>query len=98
MAVVRRVYLARPAGPIPGKIPWFAMDTITVPTENSTFGPVAEIKQVSVAADEDVSAINALLADGWKLLHVGHTQQHTVYVLGKPTPASKRRTGFTTSI
>jgi hypothetical protein len=73
------------------------MDTITVPTENPTLGPVAEIRQVSVAADEDVNAVNALLADGWKLLHVGHTNQHTVYVLGKPAQASKRRTGFTTT-
>jgi hypothetical protein len=71
------------------------MDTITVPTENPTLGPVAEIRQVSVTADEDVNAVNTLLADGWKLLHVGHTNQHTVYVLGKPTPAAKRRTGFT---
>jgi hypothetical protein len=71
------------------------MQTITVPTENSNLGPVAEIKQISVAADEDVSAVNALLADGWKLLHIGHANQHTVYVLGKPSQASKRRTGFT---
>lgn len=71
------------------------METITVPSESSLVGPVAEIRQVSVAADEDVSAVNALLADGWKLLHVGHTGQHTVYVLGKPGQTSKRRTGFT---
>ena len=72
------------------------METITVPSENPTLGPVAEIMQISVAADEDVDAVNALLADGWKLLHIGHTSQHTVYVLGKPSQASKRRTGFTT--
>jgi hypothetical protein len=72
------------------------METITVPSENPTIGPVAEVMQISVAADEDVDAINALLADGWKLLHIGHTSQHTVYVLGKPSQASKRRTGFTT--
>ena len=71
------------------------METITVPPENPIVGPVAEIKQISVVADEDVSAVNALLADGWKLLHVGHTSQHTVYVLGRPSQASKRRTGFT---
>ena len=72
------------------------MENITVPADNATSGPLSEIKQISVAADEDVSAVNALLADGWKLLHVGHTSQHTVYVLGKPPQAAKRRTGFTT--
>lgn len=71
------------------------METITVPSENPMVSSVAEIKQISVAADEDVSAVNALLADGWKLLHVGHTGQHTVYVLGRPTQTAKRRTGFT---
>lgn len=71
------------------------METIAVPSENPIVGPIAEIRQISVVADEDVSAVNALLGDGWKLLHVGHTSQHTVYVLGRPTPAAKRRTGFT---
>lgn len=71
------------------------METIAVPAENSKVGLVAEIRQISVAVDEDVSAVNALLASGWKLLHVGHTSQHTVYVLGKPAQEAKRRTGFT---
>ncbi len=71
------------------------METITVPSENPIVGPVTEIKQITVAADEEVSAVNALLADGWKLLHIGHTGQQTVYVLGKPSASAKRRTGFT---
>lgn len=70
------------------------MESITVPTENPTAGPLAEIKQISIAADEEVSAVNALLTDGWKLVHVGHTSQHTVYVLGRSAQAAKRRTGF----
>ena len=57
-------------------------------------GPVAEIVQVSVAADEDVKAVNALLQEGWRLVHVGHTAQHTVYVLGRSAQQSRRRTGF----
>jgi hypothetical protein len=72
------------------------MDTITIPADAATAGPLAELKQISVAADEDASAVNSLLADGWKLLHIGHTSQHTVYVLGKPPQPAKRRTGFTT--
>lgn len=70
------------------------MDTLTVPVENSTLGALAEIRQVTVAGDEDISAVNTLLNDGWRLLHVGHTSQQTVYVLGKSSQASKRRTGF----
>lgn len=70
------------------------MEPITVPVEDSTFGPYAELRQVSVAADEEIGAVNALLQDGWKLLHVGHTGSHTVYVLGRPAQQARRRTGF----
>ncbi len=73
----------------------FPMDTISAPAEQLPTGPLAEIAQISVAQDGDVSAVNALLSDGWKLLHVGHTHEHTVYVLGKTAAPSKRRTGFT---
>jgi hypothetical protein len=70
------------------------MEPITVPAEDSAFGPFSELKQVSVAADEEVSAVNALLQDGWKLLHIGHSGQLTVYVLGRMPQSSRRRTGF----
>jgi hypothetical protein len=70
------------------------MEAITVPAEESTFSPFAELRQVSIAGDDEISAVNTLLQDGWKLLHVGHTSQHTVYVLGKPQQHSRRRTGF----
>lgn len=70
------------------------MESITVPTETPIVGPLSEIKQISVGDDDDTSAVNALLADGWKLVHVGHTSQRMVYVLGRSAQASKRRTGF----
>ena len=70
------------------------MEPIPIPTEDSPFGPFTELKQVSVAADEEISVVNALLQDGWRLLHVGHTNKHTVYVLGRPPQESRRRTGF----
>lgn len=71
------------------------MEAITAPAEEtSSFGPFAELRQVSVAGDEEIAAVNALLQDGLKLLHVGHTSQHTVYVLGKPPQQARRRTGF----
>jgi hypothetical protein len=69
------------------------MESITVPNDSPSAGPLAEIKQITVA-DDNVAAVNALLADGWRLVHVGQTAQHTVYVLGRPSQASKRRTGF----
>jgi hypothetical protein len=70
------------------------MEPITVPAEDSNFGPFTELRQVSVAADDEIGAVNALLQDGWKLLHVGHTGQNTVYVLGRMPQSSRRRTGF----
>ena len=30
-----------------------------------------------------IEAVNQLLADGWKLITIGHTAQATVYVLGR---------------
>lgn len=71
------------------------MDTISAPAEQLPTNPLTEVTQISVAHDDDVSAVNALLSDGWKLLHVGHTHEYTVYVLGKTAAPSKRRTGFT---
>jgi hypothetical protein len=70
------------------------MESITVPTESPSAGPLAEIKQITVADDEHVATVNALLADGWRLVHVGHTAQHTVYVLGRSAQSAMRRTGF----
>lgn len=69
------------------------MDSIIVP-EDPGHRLLTEIKQVSLAADEDASAVNALLADGWKLIHIGHTSDRTVYVLGKHVEKAQRRTGF----
>ena len=67
---------------------------IEVPNESSALGLLTEIRQVSVANDDEIVAVNALLADGWKLLHIGQTAQCCVYVLGKPPQPPKRRTGF----
>lgn len=54
----------------------------------------SELKQISLESDDDIAAVNDLLADGWKLLHIGHLSDRTVYVLGKSAPPSRRRTGF----
>lgn len=70
------------------------MESITVPVDDTHFGPLAEVRQVSVGADNDVAVVNELLASGWKLLHIGHAGEQTVYVLAKPPAQAKRHTGF----
>ncbi|MCB0043483.1 MAG: hypothetical protein KDE23_27540, partial [Caldilinea sp.] len=60
------------------------MESITVPVDDTQFGPLAEVRQVSVGADNDVAPVNELLASGWKLVHIGHAGEQTVYVLAKP--------------
>ena len=72
------------------------MESITVPVDDTHFGPLAEVRQVSVGADNDVAPVNELLASGWKLLHIGHAGEQTVYVFAKPPAQSKRHTGFVT--
>ncbi|HIC89669.1 MAG TPA: hypothetical protein EYP04_09755 [Anaerolineae bacterium] len=66
---------------------------ITISTEEGIAEPV-RIRQITITHDEEVEAVNELLANGWRLLHIGHTQTGTVYVLGKPREAVKRRAGF----
>ena len=70
------------------------METTIAPPDTPTLGKIVEVKQVSIASDEEISAVNDLLADDWKLLHIGHLSQHTVYVLGRMPEKSRRRTGF----
>ncbi len=72
------------------------MESITVPVDDTRAGPLAEIIQVSVGADDQITPVNELLASGWRLLHVGHAGERTVYVLGKPPAQAKRPTGFLT--
>ena len=72
------------------------MESITVPVDDTQIGPLAEVRQVAVGTDNDVAPVNELLANGWKLLHIGHAGEHTIYVLGKPPAQPKRSTGFLT--
>lgn len=73
------------------------MEVIAEPTETSKLGNIAEIKQVSVAADTDIALVNEQLATGWRLLHIGHLHDRMVYVLGRQVEQSRRRTGFQAS-
>lgn len=73
------------------------MEVIADPTETSKLGNIAELLQVSVAADADIALVNEQLAAGWRLLHIGHLHDRMVYVLGRPVEKSQRRTGFLAS-
>jgi len=70
------------------------MEAITVPTDQFSSANLAEIRQVSLRSDDDIGAVNDLIADGWRLLHIGHLNDRTVYVLGKSAERSRRKTGF----
>ena len=54
----------------------------------------SELKQVTVHADDEIAQVNALLAEGWRLVKIGHTSDATVYVLGKTEEKKRARTGF----
>jgi hypothetical protein len=53
-----------------------------------------QLCQVTVTADEQISKVNQLLADGWRLVEVGFRQDTTVYVLGRTDEKPRHRAGF----
>ncbi len=55
---------------------------------------ISQLKQVTVAEDDDISKVNQLLADGWRLLSIGQRAEATVYVLGRAEEKQRTRTGF----
>jgi hypothetical protein len=55
---------------------------------------ISQLKQVTVADDEDIAKVNELLAEGWRLLSIGQRADATVYVLGRSEEKQRTRTGF----
>lgn len=53
-----------------------------------------QLKQVTVHDDDEIEAVNQLLADGWRVFSIGHRADATVYVLGRIDKKQKPRTGF----
>jgi hypothetical protein len=53
-----------------------------------------QLRQVTVAGDEQIAAVNELLADGWRIVDIGHRSDATVYVLGRVEDKPKHGTGF----
>jgi hypothetical protein len=54
----------------------------------------AELRQVTVKADEEIAAVNQLVAEGWRLIGIQSRADAVVYVLGRIEKKSKRGTGF----
>jgi len=53
-----------------------------------------QLKQVTLRNDEEIEQVNALLADGWRVLSIGQRSDATVYVLGRVEERQRTRAGF----
>lgn len=53
-----------------------------------------QLKQATIREDDDISRVNELLAEGWRLLSIGQRSDATVYVLGRTEEKQRTRTGF----
>jgi hypothetical protein len=53
-----------------------------------------QLCQVTVTEDEQITRVNGLLADGWRIVDIGQRPDATVYVLGRPEDKPKHGTGF----
>ena len=56
-----------------------------------------QLHQVTVRGDDEIAAVNQLLAEGWRILHIGQRPDATVFVLGRMEEKQKHRTGFLTT-
>lgn len=70
------------------------MPDIATPIAAPDERPFSELKQVTVRADVEIAQVNALLAEDWHLVRIGHISDATVYVLGKIEAKKRTRTGF----
>jgi hypothetical protein len=55
---------------------------------------VAQLRQITVRADDEVAEVNGLLRDGWRLLSIGFQPSATVYVLARSEDKPRHRAGF----
>jgi hypothetical protein len=88
MSVVRKV-AAQPGCQVPTMT-----DTILTPVPPSSERPFAKLAQITVTSDDQIAAVNQLLAEGWRLVSIGYRPDATVYVLGWREEKAKPRTGF----
>ncbi len=65
-----------------------------VPNRDKT---IAKLCQVTVANDEEISKVNGLLSDGWRVMSIGYHANATVYVLARTEDKPRHRPGFVTA-
>jgi len=69
-------------------------DIISAPIAPAGERQFTRLTQVTVTSDDQISAVNQLLTEGWRLLSIGYRADATVYVLGWREEKPKPRTGF----
>jgi len=70
------------------------MTDMQTPVAMSGERQYTQLCQVTVMEDEQVARVNDLLADGWRIVDIGHRPDSTVYVLGRLEDKPKHGTGF----
>ena len=70
------------------------MPDLPTPVAELDERPFTELRQLTVVNDEQISTVNRLLAECWRLVHIGQRSDATVYVLGRREDRPKHRTGF----
>lgn len=70
------------------------MSDILTPAVSPEEPGFRQLKQVTVRGDDEIEAVNQLLADGWRVVSIGQRVDATVYVLGRVEKKQKPRTGF----
>jgi hypothetical protein len=70
------------------------MTDMQTPTAISGEPQYTQLCQVTVSEDEQIGRVNELLADGWRIVDIGHRPDAAVYVLGRVEEKPKHRAGF----
>ncbi len=70
--------------------------SVTPPMVPSSEKTIAQLRQVTVTADEEISKVNDLLREGWRVMSIGYHREATVYVLARTEDKPRHRPGFVT--
>jgi phospholipase/lecithinase/hemolysin len=70
------------------------MTEVPTPVISANEQTYTQLRQVTIAQDEQISDVNQLLAEGWRLVSIGYRPDATVYVLGRMDEKPRHRTGF----
>lgn len=69
-------------------------DIIPTPVAPAGERQFSKLTQITVTSDDQITAVNQLLTEGWLLLSIGYRADATVYVLGWREDKPKPRAGF----